>query len=1220
MFSVFASAQLTAVEEQVISGPASQNIGSSIAIEGNIAVVGGEDNQNNRNSSVYVYELANDVWTQIAILSPSSSNDRGFGYSVAIQDETIFVGVPGYLEGGNNVGQVLVYQKPSTGWANATESYVLSNPGGKTERFGVNIEAKAISSSKVLTVSSVTALTTESILYVYEIESNNEWLTQLGTFAPKELSHTPLNPVDFLGYEVEITDNFILASARSGSTSGTLHLYERRSAGFISLNTSDIVFFRNGRSTKDDFYFGSELAFKEDLSQLVVLGSRVLTTGGIPFPSFPRLYIFNEPVGDWASTTPQNEVLAIDLPPETYASQWDINFSTDIQFFGDYLIVGINTLDEGGNVYIYEITETDGVLVDKISSSATHPASPTDNGDLFGVQVTVAQDKLLVGARNANTLYSFQLFYEVEETFNANCSNDTFTFGSTTITESGVYTKTFTSQEGLDSVVTVTATVPDPITLSTTKTDVSCNGEGDGMVVFSASGGTGQLEYSLDGVNYFTNQTFVNVQPGLYDAYVRDANGCAPTVQSVNITEPTEIIFSALNVVREPECSGEATGILRAIVSGGSGSYEYSFDNNAFLTLPTSGEITGLGEAVYDIWIRDTDGCEGNGGSSRSTAIREPDAPSPLVITLPTAAFVYGEVSDPITIAADPDDEVTTHYQISDFDNVEVLDATTDQPLASGDFVTIGTQLKIRPLAAGNVGLDVRASASDRIGCLGSSTEFVAGVAAKAVLTYEVLDATRPYGDVNPTFSIASITGFQFAEDEQVIDTPPSIATLADQSNNIGDYAITASGGVDNNYSFNYIDGTLSITEVPLTVTVNDKTTTFGDVLPTLDGTITGLKNNDDITATYQTSATTTSDAGTYPITVNLNDPDTKLGNYDQTITEATLTINKADQTITFPAIADIDIANTTAVNLSATSDAGLKVTYTLDEGDGSISGTTLTVNSTGNFTVRASQFGNTNYNSATDVSQSFAVTDSRKQDQTITFNAIPEQKYGDQVTLGATASSNLAVRYTLDEGAGTINDEILTIEGTGTYEVEASQQGDNTFNPAVSVTQTFNVTKATLTATADDQMINEGDVIPTLTLTYSGFKLSDDASSLDETPMISTTATAQSAAGTYPITLSGGGDDLYNITLVDGTLTIDRLLSTSEQTGISVYPNPATTQLRIEGSAYHEIRLISLDGKEIKKAEQAEALDLSELDHGQYIIQLFKDREVIHQQKVIKR
>src|ERR1041385_5728506 len=65
-------------------------------------------------------------------------------------------------------------------------------------------------------------------------------------------------------------------------------------------------------------------------------------------------------------------------------------------------------------------------------------------------------------------------------------------------------------------------------------------------------------------------------------------------------------------------------------------------------------------------------------------------------------------------------------------------------------------------------------------------------------------------------------------------------------------------------------------------------------LIPALNGSITGIKNNDNITATYTTSADITSPVGTYPIAPVWSDPDTRLGNYAVTTNFGTLTVTQA--------------------------------------------------------------------------------------------------------------------------------------------------------------------------------------------------------------------------------------------------------------------------------------------------------------------------------------
>jgi MBG domain (YGX type) len=81
------------------------------------------------------------------------------------------------------------------------------------------------------------------------------------------------------------------------------------------------------------------------------------------------------------------------------------------------------------------------------------------------------------------------------------------------------------------------------------------------------------------------------------------------------------------------------------------------------------------------------------------------------------------------------------------------------------------------------------------------------------------------------------------------------------------------------------------VTAATLTVKADDKSKTYGDANPALTGSITGIQNGDDITATYNTTATASSSVGDYAIEPSLTDPGNKLGNYNVTKTNGTLTI-----------------------------------------------------------------------------------------------------------------------------------------------------------------------------------------------------------------------------------------------------------------------------------------------------------------------------------------
>jgi len=84
-------------------------------------------------------------------------------------------------------------------------------------------------------------------------------------------------------------------------------------------------------------------------------------------------------------------------------------------------------------------------------------------------------------------------------------------------------------------------------------------------------------------------------------------------------------------------------------------------------------------------------------------------------------------------------------------------------------------------------------------------------------------------------------------------------------------------------------------------------------------------------------------------------------------------------------------------------------------------------------------------------------VTFLAKTNQTITFGALTNLNYGAPAfPLTATASSGLPVSFGIVSGPATISGTNLTITGTGTVTVQATQAGSSTYNAATSVNQSF--------------------------------------------------------------------------------------------------------------------------------------------------------------------
>ena len=131
-----------------------------------------------------------------------------------------------------------------------------------------------------------------------------------------------------------------------------------------------------------------------------------------------------------------------------------------------------------------------------------------------------------------------------------------------------------------------------------------------------------------------------------------------------------------------------------------------------------------------------------------------------------------------------------------------------------------------------------------------------------------------------------------------------------------------------------------------------------------------------------------------------------------------------------------------------------------------------------------------------------------------------------------------------------------------GSYAITAAGAADPDYTIAYT-NGTLTVTPAPLTITANNQTKVYGAPLPTLTDSYTGFVNGDTAASLTTQPTLSTTATAASHVGSYPITASGAADPDYTISYVAASLTVTPAplsITAVNQTKVYGQANPALT------------------------------------------------------------
>jgi sugar lactone lactonase YvrE len=266
----------------------------------------------------------------------------------------------------------------------------------------------------------------------------------------------------------------------------------------------------------------------------------------------------------------------------------------------------------------------------------------------------------------------------------------------------------------------------------------------------------------------------------------------------------------------------------------------------------------------------------------------------------------------------------------------------------------------------------------------------------------------------------------------------------------------------------------LTITPQQLAATIAPITLFYGQPVPSISGTLTGVLPQDatNLSATFTTTATTLSSAGTYPITANLTGP--AAGNYAIASPVATLTINPAPTNIT---LGDLIATATTGSSITLTAHIASTTTGTptgsivlLDSGNPlftsplSTSGDAVfTINSItqGPHSFTAFYSGSTNFTPATSGPELITVGTgpTTNPDFTLTTTGTPTQT----VSSGSAASFTFAVQL-----QGNISSPI-TLAATGLPNLATASFNPPTLPPG-STTNAFTLTIATPNTTASQR------------------------------------------------------------------------------------------------------------------------------------------------------
>jgi hypothetical protein len=460
----------------------------------------------------------------------------------------------------------------------------------------------------------------------------------------------------------------------------------------------------------------------------------------------------------------------------------------------------------------------------------------------------------------------------------------------------------------------------------------------------------------------------------------------------------------------------------------------------------------------------------------------------------------------------------------------------------------------VSALQAGSYSIVATYSGDDEYA--GSASQPLTQVVKAAVLTVKANNASRMYGAQNPAFTYI-ITGFVNGDGLGVVSGSPAFTTTANATSPIGDYPITITKGSLSaaNYTFVFVNGTLTVTKaVPALTWAAPAAIAFGTPLSAtqLDATA-----NVAGSFVYNPALGKVLSVGTQTLGVTFTPKDTT--DYSTATGTVTLQVNQATPKITWATPAAITYGTKlSATQLDATSVTPGKFVYSpalgavLPTGSQTLSVTLNPTDATGYAPATAS-VTLTVKPAALTVTANAASRPYGAANPTFT-DTITGFANGDTAATAVTGSANFTTTATAQSKVGTYP---ITI-AAGTLAA-----ANYTFNL---VNGTLTVSKASLTATAQNATMTYGGGLPAFTYVLSGFINGDKQSSATTgAPKLTTTATAASGVGTYPITIAAGTLTApnYAVNYVSGMLTIGQAALQVNANSLSkVYgaANPALT------------------------------------------------------------
>ena len=334
---------------------------------------------------------------------------------------------------------------------------------------------------------------------------------------------------------------------------------------------------------------------------------------------------------------------------------------------------------------------------------------------------------------------------------------------------------------------------------------------------------------------------------------------------------------------------------------------------------------------------------------------------------------------------------------------------------------------------------------------------------------------------------------------------------------------------------------TINVGKAVLSITASSHSVAYGAAVPTITPTYSGFVNGDTSAVVTGLTCTTTYTTSTSVGTTGSSCSGGSATNYTISYTSGLVTITQGGQTSALTVSSTIaTFGSTLSLTTSGGNGAG-SISFVVDSGPCTVSGSTLTPTAAGTCMVTATKAANGNYLAASSTSTAITVG---KATPTFSNFANVSKTYGAasfSLTTPTSSTPGDWIYSSATTSVASINGSTATIAGFGTSLVTATftpTDSSNYFSNGT-ITMTISVSKALLSITASSHTAAFGDAVPTITPIYSGFVNGEDSTVLLTTPICSTTYTTTTAVGTAGSSCSGATAANYSFSYTAGVITI---------------------------------------------------------------------------------